>query len=478
MYISFLLPYNIRHTKAPFLWVFYKQLSNFKIDEVFYIGNEDYFVSSKAYHDRDECSEESQYVQGYGIPTDTTLENLHKGIIDKLIFKELEEKFDSYTQIYRYLLTTRYKPLEDELEKIFSTVSKENSIDAILSWCNMPSLQIIADKYNIKVIYNELGPIRLGKVFATEFSYFDFSGVNGNTESLKRYKAASFYHNRLLSHEEILTLLVQEDYLHTLFQKQEPIYEVGIVLQVEDDSNILSFSNALDNDKLINLINNTFSKDEILIRPHPAGHEKYDKYGIIDTSHTSIEFIRKWRRIVTINSSVSLEAILLKKATYILGESPISFLGYNTFDITLEKYAVPDIKEKLNFIVFNYLIPRDFLFKDSYYKFRLDNPSEDDIYNKHLKYLSDLKEILIKPSSSMESMIFSKYIDRQQFIHDRMAKEKEQELQEKEQQLQHYESEIQKLIEYNQELIEIADSMRVKNRIKTIFNIRKKVDNS
>lgn len=43
-----------------------------------------------------------------------------------------------------------------------------------------------------------------------------------------------------------------------------------------------------------------------------------------------------------------------------------------------------------------------------------------------------------------------------------------------EQQLQHKELEIQELMDYNEKLVEIADSMRIKNRIKNLFKLRKK----
>ena len=65
-------------------------------------------------------------------------------------------------------------------------IDKYDDIKAILSWCNCPSLQNIADKLGIKVIYNEVGALR--PPFYNYMAYFDFSGVNGNTESEKDIK--------------------------------------------------------------------------------------------------------------------------------------------------------------------------------------------------------------------------------------------------------------------------------------------------
>ena len=493
MYISFLLPYNIRHTKAPFLWVFYKQLSTLQKSEVFYIGNEDYFTNPKNYHDRPELSLSSKNWQNYEVPTERTLANLNKAIIPDSAFDALREEYSSYTQIYNHLLTRRYKPLEIELEKIISNLVEKGNVEAILSWGNMPSLQVVADKHNLKVIYNELGPIRNGTVFSMDLSYLDFSGVNGRTEAKERYENSQLIADALLTHEEILILTVQEDYLPIVLEKVFPSYEVGIILQVEDDSNILAYANGLNSFDLISLVRETFNKEEILIRPHPGGHLQYDNLGTIDDSSTSIEFIKKCTRLVTINSSVALEAILLKKPTYILGESPISFLAYNKFDISLEKSSIVDIKEKLNFILFNYLIPNDFVFMDDYYKFRLSNPKEEKIYQYHINYISAMKKNDIEPSLMMESMIFKKCLNRyhlrnnknREFMEEQLQDQKKQ-LQEKEEQIEdkkHRNNELEqqlalkdrevaKLTNSYMQLESLAQSMRIKNRIKKLFNIK------
>jgi len=486
MYISFLLPYNIRHEKAPFLWVFYKQLSSFMTSEVMYVGNEDYFLPPHNYQERWELSPASLQRQNYEIPTENVLQNLNKVVIESTLFKPLEKKYKTYTQIYRYLLTKRYEPLELALEKIIVSLIREQRVDAILSWCNMPSLQAVADKFNLKVIYNELGPIRQGSVFLVDLAYFDFSGVNGCTDAQKRYEDTQLNAESTLSHEEILSLIIQEDYLPFVMEETFPKYEVGIVLQVEDDSNILAYSQGLNSFDLINMVKEKFSKEDILIRPHPSGHLQYDKLGTIDTSKTSIEFIKKCRRIVTINSSVALEAILLKKPTYILGDSPISFLGYNEFDVELEKHSIPSIKEKLNFIFFYYLIPQDFIFEDAYYKFRLSNPTEEEIFQYHLNYLYTIKNISIKSISSMESMFSKQYI-RKCFDLIKHTEYNNEILQEENdllyQQINTLRREVSILKEKEEDnkqeivyLKGVTDSMRIKNRIKKLFRFRKKED--
>ncbi|MDH8206587.1 hypothetical protein QIG19_27920, partial [Klebsiella pneumoniae] len=51
----------------------------------------------------------------------------------------------------------------------------------------------------------------------------------------------------------------------------EPEYDVGIVLQVENDSNILAFSNSFDNQALLDYAEGSFIGKKI-VRPHPGSH--------------------------------------------------------------------------------------------------------------------------------------------------------------------------------------------------------------
>jgi|GEM_PF-1948800 len=390
MLISFLYPFRIREVKAPFLWVFYKQLAHFKPNEITYIANDDYFVDPTEFRDRWEITPASQAHLGYCLPTATDLSAINKRIINNSVFDALSKKFPSSNGAWKSLITERYEPLEQVLDVLFSEITAKHSVEAVLAWCNCRSLSEVSRKYGFKIIHNELGPTRRPHYIQT--AYFDFSGVNGNTDAHTRYLKFS---SEVASHpvdtlpkKGLLYLLTNEKYLPCIpTDVSARSYDIGLALQIEDDSNVLAYSNGHDNFDLINCARKVFGREDILIRRHPSGHLEYkETLGVIDDSPQLFDFLHKCRRIATINSSVGFESILFDKITYILGDSPFAFMAYNRLDTGQEVSAIADDHLAINFIVFGYLIPYDLLFTPEYYRWRLGDRTEREIYEYHFNY--------------------------------------------------------------------------------------------
>lgn len=386
MFISFLYPFPIRNVEAPYLWVYYKQLTELDPQSVVFIGSKEYFFNPNYFlkKNRFELSKDNYVYNKYDIPNIEQINSYENFIIDSSVFSGLENKFgNSFDLIWKYLLTERYEPLERLLESILKQIiDKHNDIKAILSWCNCPSLQNIADKLGIKVIYNEVGALR--PPFYNYMAYFDFSGVNGNTESEKRYKNFLEEINKKninipnFKLHELLDIISNKKQNIKSFSNKKT-FKAGIALQVENDSNILAYSNGFNNFEIINLVKQYYNNDEILVRQHPSGFLDYSKLKCeMDTSASSADFIQKCNEIYSINSSVALEGFLFEKKVNILGESPFKFLM---------KLKKEDINLALTFILFGYMIPYELLFNKDYYNFRLSNKiNELDIFLYHFKF--------------------------------------------------------------------------------------------
>ena len=101
---------------------------------------------------------------------------------------------------------------------------------------------------------------------------------------------------------------------------------------------------------------------QILIRNHPLASMQYTSTkslgnGVIDNSENSLVFDSKCKKIMTINSSVALEAMIMGREAEILGDSPFKEMAKMGED---EKLLA------LNFAVFSYLVP-DKLFGNKEY---------------------------------------------------------------------------------------------------------------
>ncbi|MBL8401382.1 MULTISPECIES: GT99 family glycosyltransferase N-terminal domain-containing protein [Candidatus Accumulibacter] len=389
MFASFLPPFGARSSIAPYLWVLYKQITHLAPNEVVFIGTPGYFQNPSNFDVAQnwDISHHSREYAGFDIPTYEQLDAYRRFLLPDKLFAEQEHHGLSPHEVMRQMLTTRIAELEISLRPILAGLKHTDNIEAVFTWCNVPSLTAVAADLGIPVIHNELGALRAPCYQWT--AYFDFQGVNGATEATSRFGQFQAEHAEqrvpILSKGEILTLVLIDPGM--LESTTPPEMAIGLPLQVEDDTNIIAFSNGWNNQRLIDEANALHGHDNILIRHHPGGLKSYpDTSGLIDKSSSSIAFIRRCRQIATINSSIGLEALLWDVDTRILGDSPIAIAASKS----MGPDACPPFPGEqllaLNFLVFGYLIPYEFLYNPDYIRWRLGRPTEAAIFAFHLTY--------------------------------------------------------------------------------------------
>jgi|GEM_PF-3744127 Predicted glycosyltransferases len=379
--ISVFLPaYPFRGVKAPYLWFFYRVLSSMKEPVYFMMGN-DYQSSLEQWESekRWELEEDSQKRLGFQLPDLNLLGDRHKvSVIDESFFSHYMAKcFNNPDALFKKFITEVIPELETAL---FAALSQENHIECVLTWCNCPSLNAAAKRRNIKVVNLELGPLRSPEYLST--AYFDFSGVNGNTEAERRYLSSDYRFNMNAQVEQLREFFagpapVMPNAPQDGEDRAEDKFDVGIALQVENDSNIIAFSNSFNNQSLLDYAEFTFPGKR-LVRSHPgsrftlqAGHD------VIDHSANSIGFIHRCKHILTINSSVGLEAMLLDVPVTVLGDCSYAFCNVANQTERVKRLA---------FYLFSYLVPFELLFDINYIRFRLSSPDEAEIITKHVNY--------------------------------------------------------------------------------------------
>jgi GT2 family glycosyltransferase/glycosyltransferase involved in cell wall biosynthesis len=396
--ISIFLPaYPFRGVKAPYLWFFYRVLTSIK-EPIYFIMGEDYLSPLELWkkEKRWELEQDSQKRLGFSLPDLNDINNKNKiNFIDESFFSDyIEMCYNNPDELFKKFITEIIPELEAE---ILSALNNVENIECVLTWCNCPSLNAAAKKKNVKVVNLELGPLRSPEYFST--AYFDFSGVNGNTEAERRYQESGYNFNENTQIEQLRDFFANKPVAHssTLQQMDEqPVeslnestsavaiahtseekFDVGIALQVENDSNIIAFSNSFNNQSLLDYAESTFSGKK-LIRSHPGSRFSLQEgKDTIDHSANSIDFISRCRNILTINSSVGLEAMLLDVPVTILGDCSYAFCNV----INRSERA-----NRLAFYLFSYLVPFELLFDVDYIRFRLSSPAEEEIMAKHVNY--------------------------------------------------------------------------------------------
>jgi len=366
--VSFLYPFPLRGADAPFLWVYYHQLSKLKPDQVCFILDHSYLQPLEYFEEKGRWEMQNEFVTK---ETHSKINQYGNHLLPQARLSEIYAETNHDLTFFRNYLSFPIPKLQALIYEKLKIISSITKIDAVMSWSNCPSLQYACDALGIRVIYNELGPLRSSNFLPT--GCFDFSGVNGHTSAVTRFVRFVDQYKRgfieLSSREAILAKFA--DKLGTV-KKITPRYEYGLALQVENDSNVIAYSNGFDNVKLINEIKK--KSNSILIRKHPGSSIDYSVYGELDRSPTSIEFILNCKKIASVNSGTIMEALLFDKKVELFGDCPykIIYMG--------EKF--PEFSEKefkklvLNFLVFNYFMSFRFLFDMDYISFRLLDPDE------------------------------------------------------------------------------------------------------
>lgn len=417
MFAVFLPPYPFRGVKAPYLWLFLKYLhcSN---EKILFITSPDYVevINDETQHSRWEFDAASMASLGYSIPDEQSLARHEYLYLDHALYETmLAQHHHDPIKSFTTFLTESISELENEL---FSLLTKEiiQRVDAFVSICNCPSLEKVARALNKEVIHLEIGPLRAPMYRNT--AYLDFTGVNGNTEARARYESCQTEIDITCSMNDLHRYFLEAISLPSSSENQV----AGIVLQVEDDSNIIAYSHDFTNISLISYVRQQHSLENILVRAHPGSLFRLrDDIFSIDASANSLEFIQKCHSIYTINSSVGLEALLCEKKTNILGDCSYAFVA--------EEASGPNRVNAMAFYLFAYLVPFELIFNLEYLRFRLDHPAELDIVRKHLQFYSKMPDEREENSHTLSTLIneaISKDITMRTILENSLAQNNKQ----------------------------------------------------
>ena len=417
MFAVFLPPYPFRGVKAPYLWLFLKYLhcSN---EKILFITSPDYVevINDETQHSRWEFDAASMASLGYSIPDEQSLGRHEYLYLDHALYETmLAQHHHDPIKSFTTFLTESISELENEL---FSLLTKEiiQRVDAFVSICNCPSLEKVARALNKEVIHLEIGPLRAPMYRNT--AYLDFTGVNGNTEARARYESCQTEIDITCSMNDLHRYFLEAISLPSSSENQV----AGIVLQVEDDSNIIAYSHDFTNISLISYVRQQHALENILVRAHPGSLFRLrDDIFSIDASANSLEFIQKCHSIYTINSSVGLEALLCEKKTNILGDCSYAFVA--------EEASGPNRVNAMAFYLFAYLVPFELIFNLEYLRFRLDHPAELDIVRKHLQFYSKMPDEREENSHTLSTLIneaISKDITMRTILENSLAENNKQ----------------------------------------------------
>lgn len=387
MFLFNLCPFPIKMNPFLYSWMILVVLQKFNVDEIIFLGSKTQLIppSQTTYPD---------WIMEYFCHTDLKeldrrFKKCKKLIVPDQLIQTIFDEDINLSSFFIKSVNDGFLSYKDWLYTEAKILKKKYDLTAVITWINDKSLEDAMKWLSVPVIHMEGGNLRIPSSKLSTF-YFDLKGVNGHTSSLERsYAAQAVKKKYAMPIPELRNFVMQEDVLMQLDQTEPNTFEMGIPLQVEDDSNVLIYNNNFNLLDLLYLGIRLFPSNHVLIRPHPLSYFEIKKellpnLGVLDTSPSSLTFAHRCKRIITINSSVALDALLMEKEVYILGDSPMAYLANKLPDRRLRsKRKSLKYHEELHWYIFGYLIPEVYWMNPHYIRWRLSGPSEEQIYIKH-----------------------------------------------------------------------------------------------
>lgn len=381
MFAVLLPALNFRGNRSPYLWWFHKLLSEFGNQAGYICGDEYYRDPAQLLAEgRQEASADLAAFYRYRLPELATLTNLPHADIPIRVWQTIEAIYPAnpLAAFRHYCLEEDaglYQAISNSLDQLCACIGP---LEAVITCVNCATLTQVCRARKLPLVHVELGPLRQPAFLQT--AYFDFSGVNGNTEARQRYEAApSTYPNHELDTREQLNQLFLMDRKPN---QDQPETDLGLCLQVEDDSNILCYAHGHSSLSLINEARRSLADKTVtapvLVRAHPGSYFaiRHLPPGMIqDDSPSSLVFAMRCQRIHTINSSLAVESLLMGRNAIVRGDSPFSFC--------VDQELGKGNPVALTFFLLNYLVPWHLAFTPKYIRWRLSKPAERDIEKVH-----------------------------------------------------------------------------------------------
>ena len=323
--------------------------------------------------------------------TQKEYQNIEKYFIPDRLFTSKEKELGSRTEMLDYLSKSSFLELERCLNDIFSQIEKKHSnekIDGVFfAGETFYSVRFICEKKNIPLFPYLFSAIKKAhgyrqSLYYTGINGFLFNNAKTCDERYEKYLQCKDSKLPIFSNKEILAILGKERTMPLLqLINHTPQYEMGICTELRAIIPSISNFNMYTDDDLFEECNKLYQPTQLTTRSHAVQLDQ--RHLRRDEIHNdAAPFILSCKRLTSVSSQISLK-VLLWKRTAVMKKPTMAFSFLCTKD-----YASSEIADLagLNYYVFCYLIPNDLMFSDSYWEWRMTNPTESEIYKKHLDF--------------------------------------------------------------------------------------------
>lgn len=271
-------------------------------------------------------------------PMDKNLIKAHTKAINEVFHSRNFAGIGFVKLFYSFLISLKIKTLHRGLKKHFKSKRPEKVIIWNgLKYQDLVLKEVIKPYTEIEIFYMENGPL-------PNTTAIDSVGINAGSSLTKDVDFYKSYQNE--TENNLITDEIKgRPYITKSEQKKVALPESYILLpfQMERDSQVLDYSPWISNmEELFHTVFESLNKSELknstlVVREHPSTSTTYpelyqfskDKNVLFDKATPLKEALKKAQCVVTINSSVGFESILLETKVIVLGEAFYNLQGLN-----------------------------------------------------------------------------------------------------------------------------------------------------
>lgn len=330
------------------------------------------------------------------------------------IFDGLEKEKGSRTEMLFDLISHPNEELDASLHEIFNQIRQRHPNEKIegIFHCleGYESLRKISEEIGCPLINYSFSAFRKVHGYRqTLYAANLFNHFWDDKECAVRYEKFLHENHSMLAvftNQELIAMIGKQ---HTLpliqLINSQPKYEMGICCECYALLPQVFKNKPYTDDDIFYECKRLFGSDKLKVRSH-AAHLNDIQVDRSEVHNDPVSTILSCKRLTAVQSQILLK-VLLWKRTAVLNTPSLAFGFLCDKDYKSEKIA--DIVG-LNYFILGYLIPSELMFSDEYWKWRLTNPTETEIYERHLDFMLNAFDINKEKVLSLEGKDRFKYL--------------------------------------------------------------------
>lgn len=305
------------------------------------------------------------------------------------LFEEIEQQAGSRTEMLFQLSSSSNDVLEKTLQSVITKIYSKHpneKIDGVLySLETWEPVRRVCVNNMIPLIPYSFSSIRKPHGYQQTLYHANINTyLHTSKEAERRYNhyvAASIF-EPIFSHRELIAILGKERTLPLIpLMNAEPKYEMGICTECFSITPQFFIHDKTTDDDIRFECEKLYKKSQITVRNH-ALQVDYMHLDRSTTHNDPAAWILSCRRLTAARSQIGLKILLWGRTAVIKPDTlGFSFMCEKDYSSTRKV----DLSA-LNFYLFCYLIPNDLMFSGEYWQWRMTNPTETEIYKRHLDF--------------------------------------------------------------------------------------------